>query len=240
MIILPSVNSGITSSSLRKGLITNGLVFHLDPSDPACYSGSGTSCNDLTSINGVGTLSNITFSADKAFQMNSTTSRVFFNRNYTNITNSHTFMFVAEIPFTGPAFYPNIMSSLNENFGGVTLYSFQDAPQAISSYISEDSGNALDEILGSVGSFPVKVLAACTISDTTLKNYINGILMNTSSPRGGGNVNAQSNITFGYDLGTLFTTIANIKIYNGLIYNRPLSDAEVFQNYSFLKSKYGL
>ena len=72
-------------------IVTNGLVFYVNPSDPKCYSG-GSTCRDLTRINGNGILSNVSFSSDKAFRMDSTTSRVYFNRSFTSVTNSMTFI----------------------------------------------------------------------------------------------------------------------------------------------------
>lgn len=65
------------SASGGPDLVTNGLVFHVDPSNPKCYSG-GSVCTDLTNINGNATITNVSLSSDKAFLMNATTSSVSF------------------------------------------------------------------------------------------------------------------------------------------------------------------
>ena len=78
------------------------------------------------------------------------------------------------------------------------------------------------------------------IRNDVFKFYINGVLISTSSPHTAGNVNAQNLIELGYASEYGGFTEANIKIYNSLIYNRPLSDAEVLFNYNILKSKYNL
>jgi len=236
--ILTAAPCGVVSSSLKQSVISNGLVFHVDPSNPSCYSGSGSTCNDLSTINGVGTLSDVSFSLDKAFQMNSTTSRVYFTRSYTNITNSVTFMVTAEVPST--AEYPVIMSSTNGAVGGMTIGAYSSFENLISAFISNDSNSLSDEITDGISSYPFKKVIGFTINGTVFKFYINGVLISTRSPHSAGNVNAQSLIELGYSSEFSGGTSPNVKIYNSLIYNRPLSDAEVLFNYNILKSKYNL
>ena len=236
--ILTAAPCGVVSSSLKQSVISNGLVFHVDPSNPSCYSGSGSTCNDLTTINGVGTLSNVSFSLDKAFQMNSDTSTVYFTRSYTNITNSVTFMVTAEVPSTSS--FPIIMSSINAAGGGMVIYVFGVPENLVSAFIAQDSAATSTELVDSISSYPLKKVIGFTINGTVFKFYINGVLISTSSPHTAGNVNAQNLIELGYASEYGGFTEANIKIYNSLIYNRPLSDAEVLFNYNILKSKYNL
>jgi hypothetical protein len=217
-------------------IVTNGLVFYVNPSDPKCYSG-GSTCRDLTRINGDGILSDVSFSIDKAFRMNSAFSRVYFNRSFTNVTNSTTYIVTAEIPSN--ASFPSLLSSLNNSYGGVIIYASDTAQHFVSAYISENSGDLYDELPYDItANYPQKRVIACTINGSVFKLYINGNLISTRSTHTGGNVNAQSLIELGA-VGTAPTnyTAINVKIYNSLIYNRALNDNEILQNHNALKGR---
>ena len=219
-------------------IATNGLVFYVDPSIPKCYSG-GSTCTDLTRINGNGTLSNVTLSSDKAFRMNSSTSRVYFTRSFANVTNSTTYIVTAEIPSSVE--YPILLSSSNANFGGIFIYAFSYIEHLVAAYISEDSGSSVNELNYDIGTnYPQKKVIACTINGSVFKFYINGNLISTSSPHTGGNVNSQSLIELGYSSLALGNTDINVKIYNSLIYNRALTDGEILQNYNAFKGRFKL
>lgn len=216
-------------------LVTNGLVFYVDPSSPKCYSG-GSTCTDLTRINGNGILSNVTFSSDKAFRMNSTTSRVYFTRSFANVTNSTTYIVTAEIPSSVE--YPTLLSSANAAFGGIFIFAYSYIEHLVGVYISEDSGSLNDELNYDITTnYPQKKVIACTINGTVFKLYINGKLISTRSPHAAGNVNSQSLIELGYSSLALSNTDVNVKIYNSLIYNRALNDNEILQNYNALKGR---
>jgi hypothetical protein len=215
-------------------IVTNGLVFYVNPSDPKCYSG-GSTCKDLTRINGDGILSDVTLSSDKAFRMNSSTSRVYFTRSYTNITNSVTFMVTAEVPSTVD--YPVIMTSMNGALGGMTIYAYSSAESLISAFISNDSSTLSDEIIDGISSYPFKKVIGFTINGTVFKLYINGKLISTHSPHSAGDVNAQNFIDLGYSSEFGAGTAPNVKIYNSLIYNRALNDNEILQNHNALKGR---
>jgi len=217
-------------------IVTNGLVFYVDPSSPKCYSG-GSTCTDLTRINGNGILSDVTFSADKAFRMNSSTSRVYFTRSFANVTNSTTYIVTAEIPSSNE--YPILLSSANAAFGGIFIYAFSYIEHLVAAYISEDSGSSVNELNYDIGTnYPQKKVIACTINGSVFKFYINGNLISTSSPHTGGNVNSQSLIELGYSSLALGNTDINVKIYNSLIYNRALTDGEILQNYNAFKGRF--
>jgi len=224
------------SASGGPDLITNNLVFHVDASNPRCYSG-GSVCRDLTRINGDGILSNVSFSADKAFIMNSITSRVYFTRSFANVTNSTTYIVTAEIPSNNN--YPTLFSSMNANYGGVLIFAQVSSARLVSAYISDDSGNNFDQLDYDItANYPQKRVIACTINGTVFKLYVDGILRSTTSPHVGGNVNSQSLIELGYASIPISMTAINVKIYNSSIYNRALTDSEVLQNYNSLKTRY--
>ena len=217
-------------------IVTDGLVFYVNPSDPKCYSG-GSTCRDLTRINGNGILNNVTLSSDKAFQMNSSTSRVYFTRSFANVTNSTTYITTVEIPSSSN--YAPFFSSINENFGGILIYILNE--NSISAIISEDSGSAADELITNIpNNYPQKIVIAFTLNGTVFKLYINGVLISARSPHVAGNVNSQSLIELGYTSLVPAPILINTKFYNSLIYNRPLNDNEILQNFNALKGRFNL
>lgn len=251
--IARSFASRSVTSVTGPSLITNGLVFHVDPSDPACYPGSGTTCTDLTGLNGSAPLSNVFFTGgtDKAFQFSSSggssaNGNITFNRGYTNVSNSHTFQALAFVPYTVPGSYPAILSSVNSTTGGIAMYPYQDDPVdfAVGAFIQDDPADFFDDINGVVynSTAPKTVVITVTISAVNLSVYGNGVEVatngNANTPRGGGVINAQSQIQLGAAVVALFPTWVGLKLYHAAIYNRPLSAEEVLQNYNYLKSRY--
>lgn len=229
-------------------IVTNNLVFHVDAADRKCYSG-GSTCKDLANINGNGTLVDVSFSSDRAFLMNSQTSNIWFNRSYTNVTNSFTFMAFVEIPVLGigdPPFEVNILSSLNVLAGGISIYATYNEffGSFVDFYISPDDALTSSDIAylyaGLLDTSSKKMFIAGVVDGTVNRIYVNGILRSTDSPHTGGSANAQTQIYLGYDNQFIFNTKPNLKIYKALIYNRPLSATEILQNYNAMRGRLGL
>jgi len=225
---------GVGYSSPR--IVTDGLVFYINPSDRKCYS-SGSTCRDLTRIHGTTNLYNgITFSSDKAFQMDSTTSYIYTNINFTNVSNSTTYIVTAEIPST--LSYLPLLSSLSN--GGIFIYKYrQSGEDKIAALVANDSGS-LSQVISYniIPNYPQKKFIALTINGTVLKLYLDGILVSTISHTVG-SINSQYAIRLGYGPYSI-DTIVNTKFYNSLIYNRPLNDNEILQNFKGLKGKFNL
>jgi hypothetical protein len=229
-------------------IVTNGLVLCLDAADPKCYRG-GSTCRDLTNINGNGTMTNISLSSDKGFLMNNSNSTISFNKNFASITNSVTYSVLCELNYPGFNNIGMIMSSSNNFEGGIYIlnYGVQTNPNAyfLESDILADDGLLVDAIANSEPFYSGarKFFITVTINGTVYKMYINNILIGTSSPHTGGNVNTHSQIYLGYNpLVTTFQSDAVIgsKIYKSMIYNRALTDAEILQNYNALKGRFNL
>ena len=232
------------SAAAGPDIITNGLVFHVDPSDPKCYSG-GSICRDLTRINGNGTLNDITFSSDKAFQMNGSESSVInFTRSYTNVANQHTFVAMVFCPnivnLYGSAYF---LQSLNPSFGGLTMgfYTLFDAGSTgFQLFGGTDDGSSYND---GVSSGPTSellnriIICHGVMSGNTTKIYINQFLRSTTTHVGSGSINIQNVIKLGFDDIAFLPTEAGLKIYKAMIYNRALADSEVLQNYNAMKGR---
>jgi hypothetical protein len=226
---------GVVYSTPR--IVTDGLVFYINPSDRKCYS-SGSTCRDLTRIHGTTNLYNdITFSSDKAFQMDSTISYIYTIRNFTNVSNSTTYIVTAEIPST--LSYLPLLSSWN-NSGGIFIYKWtQSGQDKIAALVANDSGSLSQGISYNITpNYPQKKFIALTINGTVLKLYLDGILVSTISHTVG-SINSQYAIRLGNGPYSI-NTVVNTKFYNSLIYNRPLNDNEILENFKGLKGKFNL
>lgn len=231
------------SAAAGPDIVKNGLVFHVDPSDLKCYSG-GSICRDLTRINGNGTLNDITFSSDKAFQMNGSESSVInFTRSYTNVANQHTFVAMVLCPdivnLYGSAYF---LQSLNPSFGGLTMgfytvggnstgFQLYGATDNLSSYNDGNYIGPSSELLNRI------IICHGIMSGNTTKIYINQFLRSTTTQGGSGSINIQNVIKLGFEDVAFLPTEAGLKIYKAMIYNRALTDREVLQNYNAMKGR---
>jgi hypothetical protein len=220
-------------------IVTDGLVFCIDPANPKSYS-TGSTCRDLTLKNGVGTLTNVTLSSDKGFIFSTyNSSKIQFIRNFTNVTNNMTYMIAVDAP---PPFdtYGALLSSSNINYGGIVLGYYYGGVSicGIEFYAAENDGSyAIDLITPiNINFWKRKYIIAATINGSVASMYIDGILTATvSNPY---NLNNQNYINVGYDDQEDNFTVEGTKIYQSMIYNRALTDTEILQNYNALKGKY--
>lgn len=227
-------------------LITNGLVFHVDPSNPKCYI-TGSTCKDLTNINGNGTLTNVSFSSDKAFQMSIyNSSRVYFNRSYTNISDKHTIIVSAFCPNISLGNYGALIASMDINLAGwiIGFYDPNGANPYIQFYGAEDSGGLFFDLQYSItpkANFINRFyVIAGVINNNLIQLYVNGILRSSQSLGSNLGVNAKNLIELGYNSDGDNWTQNGIKIYSSSVYNRPLNSVEILQNYNALKGRFRL
>ena len=222
-------------------LVTNGLVFYVDPSSPKCYSG-GSTCRDLANLNGEGTLTDVTFTSDKAFKFNNIDSTITFTRKFVNTTNQCTLFSVIESPTIAGGQFGAIINCMDSSLDGYTLAIFRTSLPGVQMYAQSDLGSntASSEYTDTrINDLKIKILAG-TASSQFAKTYINGALTQTVSPiltSPPANFQFQNQINLGAFPGFLDNLI-NMKIYKALIYNRVLTDGEILQNYRALKARY--
>jgi len=232
------------SAAAGPNIVTKDLVFHVDPSDPKCYS-SGSTCRDLTRINGDGTLTaSVSVSSDKAFVMSvAASSRVWFNRSYVNNSDKYTFHVSAFCPNISQGNYGALISSMNELLGGIIIgfYDPDGSNPYIQFYAADDSGNINFDVTHTISpksSFINRYYVIDGVIDGNIaKLYVNGILRATQTLVSAAGINAQSLIELGYNQAGDNWTQTNIKIYNSMIYNRVLTDREILQNFNAMKGR---
>ena len=226
-------------------IVTDGLVFYVDPSSPKCYSG-GSTCRDLTNLNGEGTLSDVTFTSDKAFKFNNINSTITFTRKFINTTNQSTLFAVIESPTIPNGGYGGIISSIDgSSLDGYILGIFKVNSPGVQMYAQSDLGlnSASSEYTDErINDLKIKILAG-TASSQFAKTYINNTLTQTVPPiltSPPPNFQFQNQINLGAIPGPIIENLINMKIYKALIYNRVLSDFEITQNFNALRGKYKL
>jgi len=219
-------------------IVTDGLVFCVDPANPKSYS-TGSTCRDLTLKNGIGILTNVALSSDKGFILSIyNSSKIQFIRNFTNVTNNMTYMVAVDAPPTNT--YGAFLSSSNIDFGGIVLgYYYGGASTYTFQLYAAENDGIYNIDLGAIinaNLWKRKYIIAATINGSIAKMYIDGILSATiSNPY---NLNNQNYINVGYDDQEDNWIVEGTKIYQSMIYNRALTDVEILQNYNALKGKY--
>ena len=220
-------------------IIVDGLIFHIDPNNPRCYSGSGNTIYNLVnpSIGGtfVGFTANpIDNTETRSLAYNgSTTYQEFYPIEPTRLTVSVWFK------ATGAP-------SLNDIFGGTILAS---SPQYYISFgmlyrwttntvLFVQSQNG--EIISANAPANKIVNAVYTYDGTNTRLYIDGVLASTvaytTDPQyfGSGNRNLQLG-RWGHPG---YERYFNGNIYQASIYNRALSASEILQNYNAKRKKF--
>ena len=220
-------------------IIVDGLIFHIDPNNPRCYSGSGNTIYNLVnpSIGGtfVGFTANpIDNTETRSLAYNgSTTYQEFYPIEPTRLTVSVWFK------ATG-------VPSLNDIYGGVIIGS---SPQH---YISYGMGyrwttntvlifqTSNGEIISANAPANKIVNAVYTYDGTNAKLYIDGVLASTvaytTDPQYFGSGNR--NLVLGRWGHPGYERYFNGNIYQASIYNRALSASEILQNYNAKRKKF--
>lgn len=232
------------SASGGPDLITNNLVFHVDASNPRCYSG-GSICRDLTNINGNGTITNVSLSSDKAFLMNSNGSSISFLKAV-NLANNFTYSVVFYVDNIITNDGTVLLTSFNDFLGGMGLAVY-DATSDVYGLWNAFTDNIVagDELIVSFGgpapnfSRKIRILTG-TWNGTTCTFYLNGNKVDSRS-QAPATISEQTYIDIGANHGSYWAnnlTAAGTKIYQASVYNRALTDGEVLQNYNSLKTRY--
>lgn len=242
-------------------IVTNGLVVHLDATNPKSYPGSGNSWFDLSGFNNNGTLSGTTYNTSKlclSFSTANSSGCIITNSdsvNFNSGTGSFTFDFVVTLTSavvgTNSCFFMK-RSSLG-GLGGTKGYQWRllanDATTA-SSIISVDNANGSADTTYAQGQsslFPIyNRLANYTLTfDTTSKRldlYTNGInnnITNTNIMTGSTSYSNTSNLIMGRNA-TTGSNAVDCDYYIFKAYNRVLSPLEVQQNFNAIRGRFNI
>ena len=208
--------------------VTNGLVLSLDAGNSKSYPGSGTTWTDLSGNGNTGTLTN-----GPTFDSANGGSIVFDGVNdYVGLTASASLNGLTDFTFSAWAYFNT--SGDNNGFlfvSGDASFEFWRYQGKLRFYYQNAGYNTTDSV--PTGQW---VLMMLTRSGSVFKQYINNTLSKTTT------INATALPSAGYRIGAYTSGGYNL---NGLIssvsiYNRALSAAEVLQNFSALRGRYGV
>jgi hypothetical protein len=222
--------------SKELGVITNGLVLHLDAATTNSYSGSGSTWNDISGNGNNATLSGPTFSTTNGGQFDFDGINDFAtvpNASSLNPTSQITLSLWVSSDFPG-AFRSPIMKSSSFNWDdGYGI--FQDGAGNFSFFINLYNGS--QTVTVSRSSFTIRNIVG-VYDGTNLKLYENGSLIATGSSYSTAITNSSTQLNIGRGGGDDFYwdgLIAQI-----LVYNRGLSATEVLENFNITKIRFGL
>jgi hypothetical protein len=220
-------------------IIVDGLIFHIDPNNPRCYSGSGNTIYNLVnpSIGG-------TFVGFTANPIDNTETR---SLAYNGTSTYQEFYPIEPNRLTVSVWFKATGApSLNDIYGGTILAS---GPQHFISYgmlyrwttntvLFVQSQNG--EIISANAPANKIVNAVYTYDGTNTRLYIDGVLASTvaytTDPQYFGSGNR--NLVLGRWGHPGYERYFNGNIYQASIYNRALSASEILQNYNAKRKKF--
>ena len=230
------------SGNSGSGIVTEGLVLHLDAGNPASYPGSGTTWTDLSGNGNNGTLTN---------------GPTYSSANGGSIVFDGTDDYVSETSSLSDNFWQgNWTASFWVNFdtlntttsGGGDKPLLQHGTSAVRKGLHLTQRNTRihfglysDDLQGTIvlstGTW-YNVVFTLNNSTRVKQNYLNGILDN-SHTGGGAYTGTGTNTRIGGKVLT-FGLLFDGFMRSCNFYNRVLTAQEIQQNYNTLKDRYGL
>lgn len=216
-------------------LTNSSLVLHLDAGNPASYSGSGTTWNDLSGNNSHVTLTSTTFNSavGGSIVFNGTSSYADFNANIGNTNVVTVEMWV------------KTNSIANGMYFGFNLYDafVTDGSIGFNTANSDQYGMTSSRVreLGIEGAWKHLVFVMYSGSKTNNKIYVNGDSQALSQILTSFN---STNATFNAGAGRIsswrsgLTWLMNLNVASFKIYNRELSTQEITNNFNSTRQRF--
>jgi hypothetical protein len=238
---ISSMTGVSTITNVSTGIVTSGLVLHLDAGNAASYSGSGTTWTDLSGNSNTGTLTNgPTYSSENGGSI------VFDGSNdYVNIPNSASLNITSSISFGG-WFYPTYTSAYQtlvvKSSGAPRQYGVWFTQSNTSQvYVALIGTNHGETNIALSSPWTVNawnnLMVVYNTSTSSLIVYLNGVSVASKSCTG--NISSTSHaVTIGWHPSEPYKLQGRSS--QAVIYNRAISASEVTENYNALRGRYGL
>lgn len=244
--------SGVTiinGATPTTSIVTSDLFVHLDASNPASYSGSGTTWADLSG-NGInGTISGATYSATDGgiFDFNGSSSNISLGNNSNLALSTSTQRTIQVwVKFdTIPALNTNmpVFGKLSSSFGfdgyWAGLYSNAGLLRSVT------NGTAVQRILNSTVSIVIDTwylytfISQISSTSNTTKVYINTTEYMTGA-HGSDSYTESNPLYLGYIGAGVSSPYLDGKIGACYFYTRGLTISEITDNFNATKARYGL
>lgn len=237
------INSFGTANTSGDGTVSitcisnSGLVLHLDAGNPASYSGSGTTWNDLSGNGSNVTLSNTTFSSANggSIVFNGTTSYADFTANIGNTSVVSVEMWVKTNSLTSP-------TGMYFGFGVYDVWtSGGNIGYNTSAGDLHGVTSSQADYLGIVGGWRHLVFIMNAGSKTNNKIYVNGESQTMNQIYGTfGTVNSNFNAGIGRisSWSNDLNWRMNMNVANFKVYKRELTQQEITNNFNANKSRF--
>ena len=225
-------------------IVTSGLVLCLDAADTKSYSGSGTSWNDLSGNNVIGTLTNgPTFSSSNGGSIVFDGVNDFVSvPNQTALVNKSQFTLACWAKRRLSTSRVNIYQAIDLN-NGISLAALGDS----NVYVEVSNGSHPYGYVANSGSnwqnFVMVFDGSLTGNSNRLKLYVNGVLQTLTF---NGTIPATSSSSvnsifcIGNTQGTGNNDYSDGNFAQVSIYNRALSVSEVLQNFNAQRGRFGI
>ena len=236
--ILQNYNAIKKKFNPDENIITDGLIFNVDPGKNSSYPGTGNAIYDLSGFGNTGTLANSpTFSQINGGSLgfNGTNSYITFGNKFSLTSESFSFSFWVFVnTFTtnqanqGPVVF--YKGNFNEN--GYYLQINSDGSMG---FVTNNGGNQITFSFAGCIKLNIWHHVSVVRNGSSVRIYCDGIDV-TSSAAIHQNPSASSR---DFNLANYNNFIlANIRISQFLLHNRALSAQEVLQNYNATKNRF--
>jgi hypothetical protein len=230
------------ATSYSPKIITDGLIFHIDAKSPRCYNG-GSTCKDLIQkVNGE--FAGNTTASTEGFNFADNGDWIFFNDHNAELLTQNMSLFAwANKTVTGGG----TDTLIRIRFGNEETYALMiDGNDTIRWESWAISSSPRQDRTHNVGTFSGWnyfgiVLESASSSSHTMKFYFNGHKVHEQSFDHGIRTSTHG-IYIGGGIRSNGDAIhqLNGSIMSASIYETPLSDEEILQNYKAGKGKFGL
>jgi hypothetical protein len=221
------------------GIVTTGLVLHLDAGDATSYPGSGTTWTDLSGNGNTGTLNNgVGYNSANGGYLTFDGSN-----DYVRVAHSNSVNITSNTTSFGGWVYPTV-SNKYQNF----VVKNDGAARHYGMFLSGEGTSKIYRVLnGVVAQDNITLSSPWTVNawnyillvynGSTIKIYINGSEVYSASATGNLSGSAYP-VHIGYEPNEPYALVGNISQIT--IYNIALTAAEVTQNFNALRGRYGL
>lgn len=222
--------------------VTDNLVLYYDPSDPASYSGSGTTVNSLAPTNLTGTMTNITYTSPY-FTYNGTTSQIAVADNALLEPGSGDWTMEAWVYLSVNSGSRVILGKFDN--GGLSVdvsYSIRISGASLYAQIGDGTGSYVNSSAQTLtlNTWYQAVFVWKNVATNSLETYINGASIGSVSHTLPSILNSTNPLYIGSYNGGEYNQWWNGRIGITRLYNVALTSAEVLQNYNADKGTYGL
>jgi hypothetical protein len=218
-------------------LVTSGLVLDLDAAKVASYPGTGTTWYDISGNGNNGTLTNgPTFTGigkQAAIVFDGIDDKVVTSNSFTqtNVTLNTWFQFnnISDQVCAQSWNYSTTGGFTIEIYGGNLVFAVNDPSGAYPTFpISSSITGSFRNLTG-------------TLSGNTQTLYLNGSPISSVTDANRNNSNSNTPLTVGArSTGGSSTSFSNGKCGVAQVYNRAISQFEVWQNFNAMKGRYGI